>query len=278
MLAVILAQRSWIAALAHILAYRPQSESKMNTIIDFGEKKLSEIVLGDVRTIAVFNEFGIDYCCGGKRSLALACKQKGVDVAAVEARLVAASQAPATEAIVEDYAKWPVDELALHIVHKHHRYVETRLPELLRLIDKVAERHGPEHAELLEIKSIFHGVAEELTGHMKKEELILFPWIKRLGMVERGEIDYVMPPFGSVANPIQMMEREHVDAGDGMARIRVLTNHYVLPAGACMSYWQTYEYLKEFEADLHLHVHLENNLLFPQAIALESQFAQSHAR
>ncbi len=250
----------------------------MNAIIDFGEKKLSEIVLGDVRTIAVFNEFGIDYCCGGKRSLTHACRQKGVDVAAVQARLVAVSQLPATQAIVEDYAQWPVDELALHIVHKHHRYVEARLPELLRLLDKVADRHGPEHPELLEIQSIFHAIAEELSGHMKKEELILFPWIKRLGMVERREIDYVTPPFGSVAHPIQMMELEHLDAGDGMARIRVLTDNYVLPEGACMSYWQTYEYLKEFEADLHLHVHLENNLLFPQAIALESRFAKPNAQ
>ena len=250
----------------------------MNAIIDFGEKKLSEIVLGDVRTIAVFQEFDIDYCCGGKRSLSLACKQKGVAVAIVEARLLAVTKEAAATTMDLDYGQWPVDDLVVHIVRKHHGYVATRLPELLGLLDKVAQRHGAAHAELQEIQSIMHAVAAELTGHMKKEELILFPWIKRLGMVARGEIDFVVPPFGSVANPIQAMEREHVDAGDGMARIRQLTNNYVLPEGACMSYWQTYEYLKEFEADLHLHVHLENNLLFPKAIALESQFVKSATR
>lgn len=249
-----------------------------NTALSLQDQPVGEIVLNHPETRFFFGKLGIDYCCGGKQSLSRACKGKKLDVEEVVNGLLAVLEGPSPENVEEvDFKQMPLDELVDYIVNTHHQYVQTATPEIQRLLDKVSNRHGEEHPELHEIRSRFNNVARELAMHMRKEELILFPWIKRTVMADRGEMAYQVPPFGSLANPISMMEAEHEGAGGDMERIREITNNYTLPEGACMSYWQVYELLKQFEQDLHLHVHLENNLLFPGGLALESSLTSNQS-
>lgn len=252
-----------------------QLKRSMKDTIELTQQKVSEIVMANPKSMSVFSKFGIDYCCGGKLSLEDACAKKHLDIAQVELALIQSALELDAAPSGDEPQDWPLDRLADHIVSKHHAFVAEQTPEILRLLDKVSRRHGDEHPELHEIHAIFVAVAGELTMHMKKEELMLFPAIKHLAVVHRGDAGYRTPPFGSVANPIAMMEQEHESAGGGLDRIRSLTNNYVLPEGACMSYAHTYQLLDAFEKDLHLHVHLENNILFPQAIALESALLAS---
>ncbi|MBL0019489.1 MAG: iron-sulfur cluster repair di-iron protein [Bacteroidia bacterium] len=241
---------------------------------ELSQQKVGEIVLANPNAMRVFTKFGIDFCCGGKLTLEVACNKRKLQLSDVEQALVEAAIAAEAPDTLEDPQNWALDRLADHIVGKHHAFVAEQTPEILRLLDKVSKRHGPEHPELYEMNSIFQAVAGELAQHMKKEELILFPAIKRLALVDRGEAVYQTPPFGSVANPINMMEMEHESAGGGLDQIRTLANNFTLPEGACMSYWQVYQLLDAYEKDLHVHVHLENNILFPKAIILESQLTQ----
>lgn len=244
-----------------------------NPTLSLQDQPVGEIVLNHPETRFLLGKLGIDYCCGGKLSLSRACHRRNLDVDEVVNGLEAAIQSQNEAANQElDYRDLSLDALTDHIVDVHHKYVQTVTPEIQRLLDKVSKRHGDEHPELNEIRNIFENVAGELAMHMRKEELILFPWIKRTAMAQRGEIAFQVPPFGTLANPINMMESEHEGAGGDMERIRELTNNYTLPEGTCMSYWQVYELLKQFEQDLHMHVHLENNLLFPGGLAIESEF------
>ena len=235
------------------------------------ETKVGEIARLYPKTMSFFDAAGIDFCCGGKRTLETACIGKKIEPTSFARELNELIAQPDDEIDLKALTSLPLDQLAQHIVEKHHKYVQQQTAELLRLTAKVSRVHGGEHPELLEVYSIFQALATELAGHMKKEELILFPWITRLAAAERGEIAYQQPPFGSLTNPIGMMEQEHDSAGDGLGRIRELTNNYVLPQGGCASYWQMLNYLEEFEKDLHLHIHLENNVLFPSAIKMEAQ-------
>lgn len=240
------------------------------------ETTVGEIARLHPKTMSFFDAAGIDFCCGGKRTLQVACLGKKIDPTSFAVELNAFLAQPADEYDLNAITSLPLDQLAAHIVEKHHEYVQKQTAELLRLCAKVSRVHGGEHPELHEVNSIFNAVASELASHMKKEELILFPWITRLAAAERGEIPYQYPPFGSLQNPIGMMEQEHVEAGDGFVRIRELTNNYVLPQGGCASYWQMLNYLEAFEKDLHVHIHLENNVLFPAAIKMESVMQSSN--
>jgi regulator of cell morphogenesis and NO signaling len=246
----------------------------MKDTMELSQQTVAQIVLDNPKSMSVFSKFGIDYCCGGKLSLADACNKKHLNIADVEEALVKSALELEAVALGDEPQTWSLDRLVDHIVTKHHSFVAEQTPEILRLLDKVSSRHGDAHPELHEINAIFKAVAGELAMHMKKEELMLFPAIKRLAAGARGETSYYAPPFGSVANPIGMMEQEHENAGGGLDRIRSLANDYVLPEGACMSYAHTYQLLDAFEKDLHLHVHLENNILFPRAIALEAELVK----
>lgn len=246
----------------------------MKDTMEFSRQTVAEIVMDNPKSMSVFSKLGIDYCCGGKLSLEAACNKKHLNIADVEAALRKSAHESDAIPSADEPQTWPLDRLAAHIVSKHHSFVAEQTPEILRLLDKVSTRHGDAHPELHEINSIFKAVAGELVMHMKKEELMLFPAIKHLAAVERGDAIYRTPPFGSVAHPIVMMEHEHENAGGGLDRVRSLTNNYVLPEGACMSYAHTYQLLDAFEQDLHLHVHLENNILFPKAVALEEAIAK----
>lgn len=240
---------------------------EMNTTI-------SEIVAHDYRTAAVFEKYGIDFCCGGGRSLEDACRSKRIDPAAVRSDLARLASTGTSDAA--DESAIALDTLIEHIVATHHRYVREAIPRLRGHLEKVARVHGERHPETVKVAERFAHLAGELLAHMGKEEGVLFPYIVRLARAARtGE----KPPasfFGTVGNPIRMMEHEHRAAGDEMAELRELTGGYTTPEDACMTYRVAYSELHEFERDLHRHVHLENNILFPRAIQLESDLTAQY--
>lgn len=228
---------------------------------------IGELVAKDYRYATVFQRNKIDFCCQGNRTIEEACDKKKVSIEALLTELKAAKET--TDASVTDFNSWPLDLLATYIEKKHHRYVETRITEIKPMLAKIVKVHGSNHPELLEVEELFLGSAGELTAHMKKEEFILFPFVKKLVAVQEGTTEMTPGHFGTVANPIEMMMEEHAAEGERFRKIAELTNDYTPPAGACTTYMVTFSLLKEFEQDLHLHIHLENNILFPKAIELE---------
>ncbi len=227
-----------------------------------------EIALQQPTSIRVFERFGIDYCCGGRKPLAEACLAGNLDVDAVLAALESAAQVPA--AIADDWTQATLQKLSDHIVATHHAYIRRELPRLAVLAEKVVRRHGDTQAELPRIQSTLAQLDEELTHHLAKEEVVLFPYIAAL---ERATATGSAKPhgcFGTIANPIAMMTAEHDAATVLMAEIRSLSQQFTPPAGACPTYHAFYDGLREFEQDLHRHIHLENNILFPRATHLET--------
>lgn len=233
------------------------------------EETIGRIVARDFRTAAVFRKYGLDYCCGGGRTLEDACARKGIDASQVAAELKSPPGSSTVHAL--PYNEWEADFLAHYIVNTHHRYVAKALPELVALSNKVMRVHGNHHPELVRMHEIVESVAGEMTSHMFKEEKVLFPYIIKLAEARGGSGTAAAAHFGTVRNPINMMEAEHEHVGGAMEEVRNLTNDYILPDGACTSYRVLYQMLEEFEQDLHLHVHLENNILFPKAEALEQE-------
>ena len=232
----------------------------------FEKATVGEIVAADSRAAAVFEQFGIDFCCGGRRSVAEACQTADVDPATVERALeTLASDEPAAG----DITRWPLDRLIDYIVGTHHAYVRTALPAIARHLTKLVEVHGARHPELIRVADSFERLGSDLLRHMMKEEWMLFPYVRGLALAS-GE-SRRPSPFGSVENPIRMMEREHQEAGDEMRAIRELTNGYTPPSDACTTYRVCLSELARFERDLHQHVHLENNVLFPGAVELEQR-------
>ena len=226
------------------------------------ETTVGDIVAGDFRTAAVFHDFGIDFCCGGRHTLAEACRERDADPDAVLAAVTRTCRVPA---IAPRFDEWSPETLIGYIVGTHHSYVRRALPLLVAHTRKLAAAHGPRHPELHEVARLTEQVAAEMASHMAKEEQILFPYIaETAAAVEHGR---AAPdaPFGSIDNPIAMMEAEHEGAGAAMAAIRTLTGGYALPADGCATYRVALQELEAFERDLHTHVHLENNVLFPKA-------------
>lgn len=226
-----------------------------------------EIALEQPSSIRVFEQFGIDYCCGGRKPLAEACVAGNLEIDAVIAALEAAAQTPDVEA--ENWAGKSLEDLSSHIVATHHAYVKRELPRLALLAQKVVNRHGSTKTELPVIAATLTQLDEELTQHLAKEEAVLFPYVANL---ERALINGSEKPrscFGTLANPIATMTREHDAAGSLIAEIRSLSQNFTTPADACPTFHAFYDGLKEFEQDLHQHIHLENNILFPRAIELE---------
>jgi regulator of cell morphogenesis and NO signaling len=234
------------------------------------EKQIGQFVADDFRTAAVFSNYGIDFCCKGDRTVEEVCKKKGIEVNALLNELDEVLNAKTNQSI--DYKSWPLDLLADYIEKKHHRYVEEKTPVLHQFLDKLCSVHGERHPELLEINEHFSASAHELAAHMKKEELILFPFVKRMVNAKMENSAIQSPQFGTVENPIAMMMQEHDIEGERFRHIAELSNNYNPPADACNTYKVTFSMLQEFEQDLHLHIHLENNILFPGAIKLEQQF------
>lgn len=220
----------------------------------------------------IFEKFGIDYCCGGGKSLSEACAGARIPLQEVlQALAPGGSFMPANETSLPNFATRTLEELVEHIITTHHAYVKQELPRLRQLLNKVVGVHGVLHPELGSIRQVFEGMSAELSAHMLKEEQILFPWIVALEEATTRGKSVPAPPFGSVGNPIHMMELEHDSAGAALREISALSSGYTPPEGACFSYRTLFSALKEFESDLHQHVHLENNILFPRSLALESQ-------
>jgi regulator of cell morphogenesis and NO signaling len=230
---------------------------------------IGEMVAEDFRKAEVFRSFGIDFCCNGKLTLEKACEKKGLSQATVRLALSQAIDRDQTNSI--DYKAWELDFLADYIVEKHHAYVHDSHTILFELSQKVARVHGTHHPEVIEIAKLYLEVAEELNLHMQKEEQVLFPYIKSLVQAKRQGFPIERPPFGSIANPIQMMEDEHIMAGGIMDKIKELSQQFTPPEGACNSFRVLYGKLNEYELDLHHHIHLENNILFHGALELEQE-------
>jgi len=217
-----------------------------------------------------FEQLGIDYCCGGSKSLRDACAHAHVSVDDVLIALEQGSTFKQTaEAGRPDFSNGSLGALIEHIITTHHAYVKQELPRIQQLLNKVVSVHGKTHPELSSIQQAFQGMSAELTSHMMKEEHILFPHIVDLESAISTGRPKPRPAFGTVSNPVHMMELEHESAGAALKEIRVLTSNYSAPEEACFSYRTLFAALKEFEEDLHQHVHLENNILFPRAIAME---------
>ena len=242
----------------------------METLQENKTKEIGQYVADDFRTAAIFSKYKIDFCCNGNRTVEEACDKKGIDSNMLLDELNQVLDSKSGESI--DYKSWPLDLLAEYIEKKHHRYVEEKIPVLLQFLNKLCRVHGERHPELFKINELFAASAGELASHMKKEELILFPFVKRMVNANLKNEAIQSPQFGTVENPIEMMMEEHDTEGQRFREIAELTDNYNPPADACNTYKVTYAMLEEFEKDLHLHIHLENNILFPKAIKLEQQF------
>ena len=213
----------------------------------------------------VFERYQIDYCCNGKRPLEDVCAERGLDAAALLAEL---DTAPDQQDGL-DAESMSLSELSDHIVARHHEYLRSTLPSIAMKAEKVVAAHGASYAFLADIQRVFHALASELTQHMAKEETILFPMISQLEQAQRSGVPAPPTHCHTVLTPIQVMEHEHDDAGAALRKIRELTSDFTLPAGACNTFRALYAQLEELERDLHTHIHLENNVLFPRASALE---------
>ncbi|MFZ4591574.1 MAG: iron-sulfur cluster repair di-iron protein [Ignavibacteria bacterium] len=240
-------------------------ENKMNFTT---QNTLAEIVKSDFRTARVFENHNLDFCCKGNRALAEACIEQKLDANEILSEVTSVCTEKNSE---KDSASWKTEELVNHILNTHHVYVKRMLPVILAHSQKVSEVHGKNHAEVKEIAEIFERIHNELSSHLMKEERMLFPIILQLSEMEKNNSKMEVSPFGSIQNPIDVMEREHVEAGEGFYKIRELSNNYNPPEDACTTYKILYQELNEFEQDLHTHIHLENNILFPKAVELEKK-------
>lgn len=230
-------------------------------------KELAVQIPGAAR---VFEQFGIDYCCGGNVPLGAACSKAGLRVEDVLSSLESAQQEPAQSG---DWSRTPFAALAGHIVEKHHAFTKTESSRLEALFAKVSAKHAARHPELLPMQATFAEMANELRSHMMKEEHILFPYLAAMekAVAEKRAVPPAM--FGSVENPIRTMMKEHDNAGEALRALREASHGYVAPEDACVSYRELYRSLAEFETDMHTHVHLENNILFPRALEMEASAA-----
>jgi regulator of cell morphogenesis and NO signaling len=216
----------------------------------------------------VFEKFGIDYCCQGDRPLSEACRTANL---AIDSVLDALEMAELAAHSLEKQRNWSdetLTDLICHIQKTHHRYTRDELARIAPLLDKVCGVHGKNHPELLEIRQTFQALSQELTTHLMKEEMILFPYLIRMEESIIAKEPVVPAPFGLVENPISMMEAEHDNAGSALRAMRQASKGYSAPSDTCVSYEALYQALAELESDLHQHIHLENNILFPRAKAM----------
>lgn len=235
------------------------------------DSKVKDIALTSPSARHVLEESGVDYCCGGSKTLTEACSNSGVSSDDILRRLEQARTRPLPGD--SDWLLAPLAGLTRHIREKHHAFVRQSIPRVQSLLAKVKNKHGQKHPEIAEVEKLFLEMARELTAHMQKEEMVLFPYIDLLEHAVNGNLPLEAPFFGTVRHPIHSMLREHDAAGDLLRDIRRAAMDFVAPSDACTSFHALYQDLREFEEDLHEHVHLENNILFPRAIELESSRA-----
>lgn len=234
---------------------------------NLAKTKVGKIVATNFRTSKVLTSYGIDFCCKGGITLEEACKNGNVAIEQVIRELKESIKT----ADSYGYERLPLDDLIQLIVNVHHKYVEATIPALLAYLDKLSNVHGDRHPELHEIKGLFNLTATALKDHMAKEELVLFPYIQAMVQADKSGFPLARPHFGDINNPISVMEDEHESEGNRLRKIAELSEHYQCPPDGCQTYWVAYALLKEFEEDLHTHIHLENNILFPRARHLFSK-------
>jgi regulator of cell morphogenesis and NO signaling len=231
------------------------------------DTRIGDIVKLNFKTAQIFDRNSIDFCCNGGKSLAEACGKSGVDIDTI---------IPELEALVmvnDPDSKYmnglSLDALCDYIEQRHHTYVRESIPFLQQKLQKLCDVHGDNHPELFELKTLFDGATENLSAHMGKEEMILFPYIRKMVKYQNEKLN-VGNEFGKVMNTIDLMESEHQAEGERFERISLISNGYVCPPDGCNTFRVTYQTLKDFEQDLHRHIHLENNILFRKAVALET--------
>ena len=229
--------------------------------------KVREVANSLPQAAGVLEKLKIDYCCGGERALGEACAAAGVDMATLERML---AETGATQTRTRDFQSLSLTDLIAHIIDKHHVFTTNEMARLELLTAKVVTAHGENHSELLAVSILVQQLFDDLTQHMFKEEQILFPFVIQLEQALWQHRPAPFAPFGTVNNPIRMMMMEHDTAGEILRELRKLTSNYQVPADACPSYRTLYQSLEALEQDLHQHIHLENNILFPKAIALEA--------
>jgi len=220
--------------------------------------KIGEIVTRDFRAAEIFKNAGIDFCCGGNQSLEQACNEKKLDISAIEKKLVELENTIADSS--HNFKEWNLDFLCDYIVNNHHKTVLKLLPQLTAYTQKIADVHGSHHPELIEIAKLFSLVNTELLQHLKKEEDVLFPAIKEFLITNSSKSKEI------IISEIARMKVEHEFAGDAIDKINILSNNYMVPPDGCNTYQVTFKLLEQFEDDLHIHVHLENNILYPKSL------------
>lgn len=228
---------------------------------------IAEIVVKDFRTAPIFKSYNIDFCCKGHRNLDKVCQKQNINKEELMEKLDDVMSQTNSGTI--DFSNWDLDLLVDYIEKTHHRFIHKKSEEIFPFLEKVVRVHGENHHELKEIEKEFKKSIENLKAHVVKEENILFPYVKILVATKYGNNVLSLPYVSNVTNPISQMLVEHEEEGDRFARISELTNNYTPPADACNTYKVTFALIQEFENDLHKHIHLENNILFPKSIKLE---------
>lgn len=233
------------------------------------KSKVGEIVAEDYRTAGVFKRYGLDFCCGGGKSLEAACRKKGINPDDLLADLKTLADEPEA---AHNYSDWSLDVLIDFIINTHHNFVRSKLREIKGYAKKVARVHGKTYPRLNRMRDLFMELDRELISHLEKEEKILFPYIKEMVIkAGKGEKITEKPSFGTAENPVKMMEAEHEKAGSIVTELENISSYFTPPEDACTTFKVYFKNLKAFQKDLHKHVHLENNILFPKALILEKQ-------
>ena len=227
------------------------------------EVTVGAIVADDFRTAVVFEKHGIDFCCGGRITLAAICRDKGLDVATLQQEIAEAKNTPVDRS--HNYGAWALPFLADYIVNTHHAYLNENTAQIAAYADKIAEVHGAHHPEVKEIAAIFARIATDMAAHLREEEEVLFPAIKRIDAARRAGNTPDTQDVETIRATLLRLDQEHQEIGDAVHAIRHLANGYAIPDDVCNTFAVTYRKLQEFEDDLHKHVHLENNILFPKA-------------
>ncbi|BBE20147.1 nitric oxide-dependent regulator DnrN or NorA [Aquipluma nitroreducens] len=236
------------------------------------DASVGEVVKINFKTASIFQKNNIDFCCGGDKTISEACANAGLDTDQLIGQLeTIAEQIDADSQYINDLS---LEELSTYIIKRHHTYVRESITTIKKNLEKICQVHGEHHPELFEINRLFTDSSGNLIMHMQKEELMLFPFIRRLEISSGDDTPLPQSPFGSVSNPISAMLAEHQQEGDRFDQISILTERYTAPEDACTTYELTLKQLRDFENDLHRHIHLENNILFPKAIELEKQITK----
>lgn len=227
------------------------------------EMTIGDFVAGDYRTSKVFEKYGIDFCCGGKVALSAVCREKGLDAEAILREIEEVKSTPLDRG--RNYSAWELSFLADYIVNTHHAWLRENMEQIAVYARKVAEVHGANHPEVIEISRIFDGIVTGMTAHLREEEEVFFPAVKSISAARKAGSEPDVKDLAVIRDSLEKLDAEHNQIGEAVHEIRRLSRDYAVPADACNTYMVTYRKLREFEDDLHKHVHLENNILFPKA-------------